>query len=68
MMTTSVATEPSAAQRRFNWVAAQLTEARRRQMVKDTPANRMAVSLCKDMVDAVLDEYLEATGRAGALG
>ena len=38
----------------------ELAEARRRQRVKDSTANRAAVATCLATVDALLDTYLAA--------
>ena len=43
----------------FAGACAELTEARRLQAIKDTPAVRASVAQCRDRVDAVLDLYLE---------
>jgi len=42
----------------FSRASAQLAEARLRQVEKDTPANRAAVTECWARIDAVLDMHL----------
>ena len=66
-MTTAVAAKPTAWERQFLWATAQYIEARRRQGLKDGPANRMAVAQCRGLVDAVLDEYLAAIDGASGV-
>lgn len=47
----------------FARACARLTEARRHQQAKDTPAHRSAVLAGRVRIDAILDTYLELRRR-----
>ncbi|MCU1615422.1 MAG: hypothetical protein JWO98_2962 [Frankiales bacterium] len=44
----------------FSLASSELAEARQRQRLKDSPANRADLAECRARVDAVLDMYLES--------
>jgi hypothetical protein len=60
-MTTICASLADELRHDFSRARAQLVEARLRQVEKDTPANRAAVTQRLTVIDAVLDMYLDTT-------